>query len=202
MRLLTYVRTGLRYLSILVLVSLLLLFSSPPSYASYSKAASGKYDKYFKRYSIRYVPEYSWKWIKAQALQESLLDRRAVSSAGAMGVMQIMPGTWRDETDRLGIIASPYNAKVNIQVGTSYMRRMVRFWKAPRTRFQRLQLAQASYNAGAGNILRAQNKCPGRSWYTIKRCLHRVTGHRNAQSTRAYVARISSWYGKLTREGE
>ena len=111
--------------------------------------------------------------------------------------MQVMPRTWEDITDQLGIIASPYNPKVNILVGAVYMNRMVRFWKAPRTNEERLQLAQASYNAGAGNILAAQIKCQNKpSWKSISPCLRKVTGKHSAE-TLAYVQRIKRWYDEL-----
>ena len=153
-----------RALFISAAVSLLLLGCSATSIAS---SSDDKYDKYFKKFGNIYVEQYDWKWLKAQGLQESLLKPEAVSHAGAQGIMQIMPGTWRDETERLGIIASPFNPRINILVGAAYMQRMVRFWRAPRTEAQRLELAQASYNAGAGNILKAQGRCGGTTWSLI-----------------------------------
>jgi membrane-bound lytic murein transglycosylase F len=114
-----------------------------------------------------------------------------------MGIMQIMPGTWREETERLGIIASPFNPKVNIRVGVFYMKRMVRFWKAPRPDIERLYLAFASYNAGAGNILKAQTRCKGMPlWSDIAPCLQDVTG-RHSKETITYVGRINRWFKQL-----
>lgn len=167
----------------------------PLSYGSFSPPNT--YDNYFRKYSERYLPEYHWYWLKAQAIQESLLDPKAKSPAGAQGILQIMPGTWLDETDDLGIIASPYNVRINILVGAHYMRKMVRFWKAPRTKHQRLELAQASYNAGAGNILKAQGRCGGAKWCRIRQCLKSVTGTDNSKETIGYVARIGKWHEKL-----
>ena len=179
-------------LFISAVVSLLLLGCSAASIASSSDGT--QYDKYFEDFGHIYLERYDWRWLKAQGLQESLLKPDAVSHAGAQGVMQIMPGTWRDETERLGIIASPFNARVNILVGAAYMRRMVRFWRAPRTEAQRLELAHASYNAGAGNILKAQGRCGGMMWSEISPCLHQVTGPRHSQETIIYVKRIKQWY--------
>jgi len=186
-------RTHWRWLSILAAGFLLYLYSTPLSSESFS---NDDYDWYFHRYSTRYLPAYDWRWSKAQGIQESLLNPRAVSHAGAMGIMQIMPGTWREETERLGIIASPYNPRVNILVGTNYMRRMLRIWRAPRTDLERLKLAQASYNAGAGNILRAQTACRDASlWRDISPCLPTITG-RHAKETQTYVKRIEYWYAE------
>lgn len=184
-----------RWLFILVVASSLLLSSLP----LYSGSFSSGYDRYFQKYGRIFAPEYDWRWWKAQAIQESFLDPEAVSPAGAQGLMQVMPGTWLDETERLGIIASPFNPKVNVMVGMSYMQRMLRFWKAPRPKGERLELAQASYNAGAGNILQAQIRCGNsRSWRDISPCLVQVTG-RHSRETLGYVERIKRWYGELVR---
>lgn len=183
------------WLCTLVAGCLLSLSSTLPS----SGLSYEKYDEHFEEYGERYLPEYDWKWFKAQGYQESRFDRKAVSSAGARGVMQIMPGTWREETRRLGIVASPNNARVNILVGINYMKRMVRFWKAPRTDLERLELAQASYNAGAGHILRAQGLCnQERVWKNISPCLVKVTG-KSSEETVTYVKRIKRWYNGLIR---
>jgi len=183
----------LRWLSIWVVVCSLLL-SCTPLYSEYSSS----YDSYFKKYSSRYLAEYDWRWLKAQGIQESRLDAEAVSKAGAVGVMQIMPRTWEDETKRLGITASRTNPKVNILVGASYMKRMVRFWKAPRTQMQRLELAQASYNAGAGNILAAQVLAGGDSeWRQVQSYLEDVTGKANSYETIRYVQKIRAHYEVL-----
>lgn len=183
----------LRWLSIWVVVCSLLL-SCTPLYSEYSSS----YDSYFKKYSSRYLAEYDWRWLKAQGIQESRLDAEAVSKAGAVGIMQIMPGTWADETERLGITASRTNPKVNILVGASYMKRMVRFWKAPRTQMQRLELAQASYNAGAGNILAAQVLAGGDSeWRQVQSYLEDVTGKANSYETIRYVQKIRAHYEVL-----
>jgi membrane-bound lytic murein transglycosylase F len=116
-----------------------------------------------------------------------------------MGIMQIMPSTWAEETDRAGISASPYNEYANIYIGIRYMKRMVRFWKAPRKKGERLELAQASYNAGAGNILKAQAACGDkRTWRRIKPCLKKITGD-HAEETIDYVKRIKAWYLGLKR---
>lgn len=155
------------------------------------------YDDLFEAAGERYLPQYDWRWFKAQGYQESLLQPDAVSPAGAMGIMQIMPPTWREETERLGIKASPFDAPANIRIGIYYMKRMVNFWTAPRTAFERLRLAFASYNAGAGNILKAQTLAEGAPlWSDISRKLVDVTGH-HSKETIIYVRRIEGWYSEL-----
>lgn len=112
--------------------------------------------------------------------------------------MQIMPGTWRDLEEELGITASPFNEQVNIRFGLHYMRKMVKFWKAPRTEHERLELAQASYNAGPGNILKAQQRCENKNtWPLISPCLVQVTGTHSSE-TLNYVKRIARYFYEFT----
>lgn len=68
--------------------------------------------------------------------QESGYNPWAVSSAGAMGIMQIMPGTARS----LGL-ATPFDALSNMRAGARYLREQL-------DRFGRVDLALAAYNAG------------------------------------------------------
>ncbi|MFO7803333.1 MAG: lytic transglycosylase domain-containing protein [Desulfovermiculus sp.] len=86
----------------------------------------------------------------AVAHQESLFTPDAVSSKGAVGVMQIMPATGRDFGVSREMLFHP---EVNIQVGLLYLREQL-------LRFQRLDLALAAYNAGPGRVQRAGFKVP------------------------------------------
>ena len=59
-------------------------------------------------------------------------------------------------------------------------------------------LALASYNGGAGNIIKAQKLCGGPPLYAeIMACLHQVTG-RHAKETRGYAPAIRLIYKRLT----
>ncbi len=101
--------------------------------------------------SVR-VPEAQqdyWTIIHAIARQESQFDRTAVSHAGARGMMQLMPGTAREQSGKLGI---GYNREslttdtdYNIQLGSSYFQRMLKLYGS-------YPLAVAAYNAGPGNV--------------------------------------------------
>ena len=55
---------------------------------------------------------------------ESGGDARALSAQGAMGLMQIMPGTWAELRLRYGLGADPYDPHDNITAGAAYLREM------------------------------------------------------------------------------
>jgi len=77
--------------------------------------------------------------LKAVAAQESGFQADVVSPAGAIGVMQLMPGTAAE----LGV--DPYNAAANIMGGARYLASLLR-------QFGSLSLALAAYNAGPGAV--------------------------------------------------
>jgi soluble lytic murein transglycosylase-like protein len=62
--------------------------------------------------------------IRAVMRQESAGDARAVSSAGARGLMQIMPGIWGDLRARWSLGADPFDPRDNILAGTAYLREL------------------------------------------------------------------------------
>jgi len=79
-------------------------------------------------------------WISAAMQIESAGNARAVSSAGAMGLMQIMPETWAVLRSRYGLGADPYDAHDNILAGAAYLRELHDRYGAPGF--------LAAYNAG------------------------------------------------------
>lgn len=83
------------------------------------------------------IPEH---WILAVMEAESAGNPRAVSHAGAMGLMQIMPGTWAElrAAHRLG--NDPFDPRDNILAGTAYLRQMYDQFGSPGF--------LAAYNAG------------------------------------------------------
>lgn len=105
------------------------------------------------------VPAGQWIIAHAIARQESSFDRTALSSAGARGLMQLMPATAADVARRLGLPFSPdrlfTDPAFNITLGSDYI-------ALRRSNFGNAALAIAAYNAGAGNVRRwiAQNGDP------------------------------------------
>ncbi|EZP84001.1 putative lytic transglycosylase [Novosphingobium resinovorum] len=68
-------------------------------------------------------------WIERVILAESggrteMNGRAIVSHAGAMGLMQLMPGTWAEMRRRLRLGADPHAPRDNILAGTLYLRMM------------------------------------------------------------------------------
>lgn len=158
-----------------------------------------KYDKDIKESVGKFWPDFPfWKAWKAQLYQESRFDPNAISPVGARGLAQFMPATWQEVSQELGYgMVSPHIAKYAIEAGAYYMAKQRRFWRAADDP-DRHHLAQASYNAGAGNIKKAYRLCPKLGDATvILVCLPRVTGARNARETQTYVTRIETYWKKL-----
>lgn len=133
----------------------------------------------------------------AQLYQESLCDPWAVSPVGARGLAQFMPYTWREVAGQLGLTATPHD-DVAIEAGAFYMARVMGMWTWDRPQHERWRLGLASYNAGGGNILRAQRACDGAIlWRDISPCLVQVTGH-HSRETRTYVARTERWWAEIS----
>jgi membrane-bound lytic murein transglycosylase F len=158
------------------------------------------YDAMIKAAAGQYLPGVDWRWYKAQLFQESELKPTAKSHRGARGLAQFMPGTWEEVAEQLGFPpnASPHNPVLAMHAGAHYMARQLRGWTTPRPEMDRYCLALASYNAGFGNILDAQEVAGDANAYSdIIAALHLVTGDDNAHETRTYVTRIWHYYGEL-----
>ncbi len=82
-------------------------------------------------------------WIWAVMRVESAGNARAISTAGAMGLMQIMPGTWTQLRTRHGLGTDPFDVRDNIMAGAAYLREMY-------DRYGNPSAMLAAYNAGPG----------------------------------------------------
>jgi soluble lytic murein transglycosylase-like protein len=102
--------------------------------------------------------------VRAVLMAESAGNPSAISTAGAQGLMQLMPGT----SSGCGI-GNPFDPTQNVQCGTTYLRSLlVRY-------HNNVTLAVAAYNAGPGAV-------------------DRYGGVPPYPETRAYVARVLSAY--------
>lgn len=80
-------------------------------------------------------------WIRAIQDTESDGNPNAVSAAGAMGLMQVMPETWEEMRIRYGLDTNPFDPHDNILAGTAYLREMF-------DRYGDITGMLAAYNAG------------------------------------------------------
>ncbi|PKN62344.1 MAG: transglycosylase [Deltaproteobacteria bacterium HGW-Deltaproteobacteria-15] len=176
----------------------LVFFVSLPSRAHPSETYknNSEYDRYFLKYSIRYFgSHFDWRYFKAQAIAESNLRPTVQSQDGAMGIMQILPGTFREITDKNPFIWSdPQQPRWNIAAGIYYNWVMWNEWQESMTVQDRLNFMFASYNAGKYTILKAQQLAAQmglnpNSWDSISKVLLLVSG--SAKETVAYVKKIN-----------
>jgi len=131
--------------------------SAPQLAASYAAHARGNYvppgppddpwGPYIKRASQRFdVPE---AWIRALMHVESGGEeyqngQLITSSAGAMGLMQVMPGTYEELRGRYGLGSDPFDPHDNIIAGVAYMRELYDIYGAP--------AFLAAYNGGPNRL--------------------------------------------------
>lgn len=111
-------------------------------------------------------------WIEGVMQAESggrtmLNGRPIVSRAGAMGLMQLMPGTWNELRAALRLGSDPFDPRDNIFAGTAYLRRMYDRFGYPGM--------FAAYNAGPGRYA---------AWLAGRRVL--------PGETMAYLAAVTS----------
>lgn len=173
--------------------------------SAFSKKYTTKYDQDFKKYSQRFFgPGFDWRWFKAQAVAESGLDDKAESWLKAKGIMQIMPATFEDIRKKipedvakgLPLWSDIHNPRWNIAAGIYYDHYLMQnFWKKLQMQDQ-LIFTFASYNAGAGTLLKAQETAKQKGlleslWDSIVAIAPEVPRWRH-EETLAYVAKIKA----------
>ena len=123
---------------------------------------AGKYDNFIVSMGRKYRLDPPL--IKAVIRAESAWNPRAISRAGAQGLMQLMPGTSKDMD-----VDDPFDPAQNIEAGTRYLRSMLDKFNGD------LVIALAAYNAGP----RAVEKYGGVPPYG---------------ETRRYIKRVQRYY--------
>lgn len=112
---------------------------------------------HFQAYGERY--DLDWVFLLAQGIHESRLDQTAVSSHGAVGIMQVLPST----ANSLGIAKVRESAEQNVHAGAAYMRRvMVDYFADPGIPDEeRLFFALAAYNIGPNRVAKLREVASG-----------------------------------------
>ena len=149
--------------------------------------------KLFRRYGDQY--DFPYLLVAAQAYQESRLEQKLRSPAGAVGVMQIKPATAAGDPIKIRNIQL---VDRNIEAGVKYLRYMVdRYYKdEPMDEIHKGLFALASYNAGPAKIasLRAMAKDdgldPNRWFNNVELIASREIGRETVQ----YVSNIYKYY--------
>ncbi len=152
-----------------------------------------RYDKIVRKYSRRYL--FDWRLISAQIYTESRFRAGARSYRGALGLMQIMPGTarWLEEkagdkvSELKGVSQMLLKPELNIHLGCYYDAMLLSRIKNAKTSEDRHKMMFAAYNAGPGNLNRARRKSDApQIWQGIKEHL--------PMETRKYVPKIYNKY--------
>ena len=131
-------------------------------------------------------PGTDWTVVHAITRQESQFAQNAVSHAGASGLMQLMPGTAREQAGKTGLAYDPAaligDAGYNLRLGDGYFGRMMDYYGGS------FALAVGAYNAGPGNVnkwLRA-NGDPRNGGIDWVEWVERIPIH----ETRNYIQRV------------
>ena len=168
-------RSTRRYAVLLLVCGLLLGAGPATTLAQSAPVAADPHGGHIVEASQRFgIPEH---WIRAVLRAESAGGVRAISSAGAIGLMQVMPDTWAGLRVRYRLGRDPYDPRDNILAGTAYLREM---WD----RYRNIAAMLAAYNAGPGRYDE-----------------HRATGRPLPAETRAYVAALAPALGVAVAAG-
>ncbi len=160
-----------------------------------------------------------WRLLAALAYSESRFDPTVRSRFGAVGLMQVLPSTAKQQKD----VKLPKNLEramldpaFNIPLGAKYLKwLMARFERAGVSKKQQIRFALAAYNAGVGHVLDARELAheTGRDpnlWFgNVEQAMllkkdrkwHKKTrfGFCRADQVIAYVSRIQTRYDVYVR---
>lgn len=138
---------------------------------------------------------FDWRLVKAMMKQESAFNPIATSSVGARGLLQAMPATdqWLDNE------SDGYDVYGNVKDGIDFLGRLYAQWIQKGIIGEEAdKFVVASYNAGPGNILKAQKIAVQQGldpnlWKSIAEVLVNVTG-KHSEETINYVERVIGNY--------
>ena len=150
-----------------------------------------RYKGLFQKYAEKF--DFDWLFLAAQSYQESSLNHSTVSSAGAVGLMQIMPVVSKD----MGI-PNVQNEENNVHAGAKYMAFLRdKFFNEPEIpREVKWDFTLAAYNAGPNRVVRWRKEAKNmgldqNKWFfNVERVALRDVG----QETVRYVAQINMYY--------
>jgi membrane-bound lytic murein transglycosylase MltF len=170
---------------------------NPASGAEHQRFAGhvALFEKYGERYGFDPL------LLLAQGYQESGLRQDAVSSAGAIGLMQLLPAT--GAAMKVGDIRQ---TEANVHAAVRYMDKLMTRYlgDAPLSRQQRTLFALASYNAGPGRIaglrkLAGERGIDPNTWFGQ---VERLAAERIGLETTTYVRNIYKYYVAYTLMNE
>ena len=148
-----------------------------------------RFAKFIEEASDRFaVPA---RWIRAVMQVESGGDEHAISPRGAMGLMQLMPGTWVELSVRYGLGLDPFDPRDNILAGTALPQGDARSLRIGRLPCGLPRRSVAVMNSTS----RQANRFHRKPWPTSRRSRHcSVTSRVN---TRHFASDVRSLGGKL-----
>jgi soluble lytic murein transglycosylase-like protein len=123
---------------LIVIASLLVSISALADTCAYQNVPKAEIEEIIAERSKHYGIEKEFIW--AIVKEESGFDPCVVSNAGAIGLMQLMPGTASEHG-----VTDPYNPQENINTGTKIIISYLQKYEA-------IPLALAAYNAGTGTL--------------------------------------------------
>jgi membrane-bound lytic murein transglycosylase MltF len=145
----------------------------------------------FRKYSEQYDVDYLL--MAAQGYQESTLDHGVRSPVGAIGIMQVMPATGKEQ--KVGDITV---LDANIHAGVKYMRFMMDqyFKDEPMDNLNKALMTFAAYNAGPGRLrqLRREAEKQGLDPNVWFGNVERVASQKIGRETVTYVSNIYKYY--------
>ena len=187
-----------------LMITLVLLIAGARAEA---ETVTDRYDDTFRKYTQRfYGPGFDWRIFKAQAMAESNISMNAKSWVGARGIMQLMPATFREIHSKNPEMVSIDKPEWNIAAGIYYDRQLWNQWEAQSSgEPDRQRFMFASYNAGRGTLLRAQEVARTKTldptlWPSIESVAPEVPKWRH-EETLGYVEKIHLFAGRMDEEG-